>query len=433
MVSPRQQEMTCAACMLGQPGKEENMQKDKDRDLLVRELKEKLDWYTLFASEEEYDAGAVESILYLLDRLEPIEENDIPRKSEAWERFQELACRQEELLPVPEMRGDRTEKACRAGEKGREVSAAAAPENGIGEAAGTEEPKDSTGEAAGTDEPKDGMGEMHAVKEKKASEFRKFRAPDTADFGAEISAELGISGFSASKAGACLPKTGSIRFFGTGCPAQGRFTAGMWHFAMGHKYIAATIVIALILAVSGTAEAIATGGNDFFYWLEQDDTGTKMMTSPTDLEAETDTNECTYLSREEMPDWTQDWLEIEEKFEMPEGYEWQYYEVSEFMYRRYVGSNYLNRTTNSEILLGAWLYQDKLSYHEEGFMGYSYVDDFEVYSQKMNIYNKTEESGRTFYIIAFYEEKCKYFIRGEDNLEELKKWVVKYLDCVKSI
>ncbi|MCI8801354.1 MAG: hypothetical protein HFH88_16335, partial [Lachnospiraceae bacterium] len=126
------------------------MQKDKDRDLLVRELKEKLDWYTLFASEEEYDAGAVESILYLLDRLEPIEENDIPRKSEAWERFQELACRQEELLPVPEMRGDRTEKACRAGEKGREVSAAETPENGMEEAAGTEEPKDSTGEAAGT-------------------------------------------------------------------------------------------------------------------------------------------------------------------------------------------------------------------------------------------------------------------------------------------
>lgn len=394
------------------------MQEDKNKDLLVKELKEKLDWYTLFASEEEYDAGAVESILYLLDRLEPIEETDIPRKSEAWERFQELACRQEELLPVPEMRGDRTEKACRAGEKGREVSDAAAPENGMGE-------------AAGTDEPKDGMGEMHAVKEKKASEFRKFRAPDTADFGAEISAELGISGFSVSKAGACLPKTGSIRFFGTGCPAQGRFTAGMWHFAMGHKYIAATIVIALILAVSGTAEAIATGGNDFFYWLEQDDTGTKMMTSPTDLEAETDTNECTYLSREEMPDWTQEWLEIEEKFEMPEGYEWQYYEAGEVEYRKYVGSNYQNVLRKDEILLGYWIYQKKISYHEESFVGYNYVEEYEEASKQMSVYSKVEETGDVFYIISFYEGNCKYFIRGQDNLEELKVLVERYWNCVK--
>ena len=407
------------------------MQKDKDRDLLVRELKEKLDWYTLFASEEEYDAGAVESILYLLDRLEPIEENDIPRKSEAWERFQELACRQEELLPVPEMRGDRTEKACRAGEKGREVSAAAAPENGMGEAAGTEEPKDSTGEAAGTDEPKDGMGEMHAVKEKKASEFRKFRAPDTADFGAEISAELGISGFSASKAGACLPKTGSIRFFGTGCPAQGRFTAGMWHFAMGHKYIAATIVIALILAVSGTAEAIATGGNDFFYWLEQDDTGTKMMTSPTDLEAETDTNECTYLSREEMPDWTQDWLEIEEKFEMPEGYEWQYFEVRAIEYRQYVGSIYLNKDKDMEISLGFWKYEGKITYNKEEFIGYNYVESFESMQKHMDVYSRIEESGKIYYIICFFEDNGKYFIHGQDNLEEIKRLIVKYWNCVK--
>nr|WP_297864355.1 hypothetical protein [uncultured Acetatifactor sp.] len=395
------------------------MQEDKNKDLLVKELKEKLDWYTLFASEEEYDAGAVESILYLLDRLEPIEENDIPRKSEAWERFQELACRQEELLPVPEMRGDRTEKACRAGEKGREVSDAAAPENGMGE-------------AAGTDEPKDGMGEMHAVKEKKASEFRKFRAPDTADFGAEISAELGISGFSVSKAGACLPKTGSIRFFGTGCPAQGRFTAGMWHFAMGHKYIAATIVIALILAVSGTAEAIATGGNDFFYWLEQDDTGTKMMTSPTDLEAETDTNECTYLSREEMPDWTQEWLEIEEKFEMPEGYEWQYFEAKEVENRQYIVSHYLRENGKKEIILGVSSYEKALSYNKEEFIDYGYVENNNINLKNVKVYSKKEETGEIFYIMCFYKNNSKYFVWGRDELEELKTLIEKYQEYIEN-
>ena len=45
----------------------------EDRDLLIKELKEKLDWYTLEASDEEYDEKAVESsplsgLLYPADR-----------------------------------------------------------------------------------------------------------------------------------------------------------------------------------------------------------------------------------------------------------------------------------------------------------------------------------------------------------------------------
>lgn len=118
---------------------------------------------------------------------------------------------------------------------------------------------------------------------------------------------------------------------------------------------------------------------------------------------------------------------------MPEGYEWQYFETSEFMYRRYVGSNYSNRNTNTEILLGAWLYEDKLSYHEEGFMGYSYVDDFEADSQKMGIYRKTEETGDIFYIISFYEGNCQYYIGGQDDLERLKALAKQYWSCVKTI
>ena len=91
-----------------------NMQKSSNNQEFERKLKEELDWYTLYASEEEYDEKAVESILYLLDRWDPLEEEVIPSEKEAWVRFQEVIKNQQELLPVPETSGT----SMRSGGKG---------------------------------------------------------------------------------------------------------------------------------------------------------------------------------------------------------------------------------------------------------------------------------------------------------------------------
>ena len=390
------------------------MQENKDRDVLIKELKEKLDWYTWCASEEEYDAKAVESILYLLDRQQPVEEADIPAKSEAWERFEELVENQKELLPLPEAVGSEAGKAGYT--------------DGVGH-------RDTKTDMPGV--PASGEGK---ARDPKAPGFGKADVEMAEDFGfgedgfgtSGFGARPTPNGFGKGKSGGPGFGAGSRESTNPAVPARKKVVVRMWNFAMRHKGIAAAIVIALILAVSGTADAIATGNTGFFYWMKQDDTGTQMMTSPSNLEAVTDTNECTYLKREDMPEWTQDWLEIEEKFEMPEGYEWQYYETSEVAYRRYIGSNYHNAFRKDELFLGVWIYQEQISYHGESFVGYDYIEDYEDDSQRMSIYSKVEETGDTYYIISFYEGNCKYFIRGQDNLEDLKVLVEKYWNCVKN-
>lgn len=50
----------------------------------------------------------------------------------------------------------------------------------------------------------------------------------------------------------------------------------------------------------------------------------------------------------------------------------------------------------------------------------------------MSIYKKTEETGENFYIICFYEGNCRFYVRGQDNLDELKGFAKKYLECVKN-
>ena len=75
------------------------MPENKKWDIQVNGLGEKLKWYMLYASDEEYDEKAVESIMYLLDKWEPLEEGAVPPVEESWKRFLAVADRKE-LLPT---------------------------------------------------------------------------------------------------------------------------------------------------------------------------------------------------------------------------------------------------------------------------------------------------------------------------------------------
>ena len=46
--------------------------------------------------------------------------------------------------------------------------------------------------------------------------------------------------------------------------------------------------------------------------------------------------------------------------------------------------------------------------------------------------DRKEESGIIYYTICFYEGNCKYSIRGQERLDELKGLANSYWDCVKN-
>ena len=299
---------------------------------LEKGLKEKLNWYTRYASEEEFDEKAVESILYLLDHTDPLEENTLHTPDEAWEKFQEIVKNQRELLPLSEDKLPRNPYA---------------PD----------------------DKPKNRR------------------------------------------------------------PGKGKIAK----FVQSHKILAAAALLLLILAVSGTIQAGANviQNNGFFFWMKRDDTGIEMITSPEDLDVKTgNIKRQVYQSRDELPDWTKEWLEIEAEFEMPDNYEWQYYETNEFAGRNTVSTDYLNEKTKEEIILGVWIYFGTAYYREE-FIGYNYVQSYEIDQKQMDVYNRIEETGEVFYMICFYEGNYKYFMWGQDNLEELKILTEQYWACVE--
>lgn len=326
----------------------EDMQKSNKNEALERKLKEELNWYTLYASEEEYDEKAVESILYLLDRWDPLEEGIVPTEKEAWDRFQQVIENQQELLPVPE-------PLMTAPGGGREV-----------------------------------LGEFGFGPQKK-------RFP--------------------GKKGAWKKEGSKIV-----------------RFVYRHKIVAAVILLCMILLVGNTIYAVTNPEDGFFFWMKKDDSGVEMYTSPEGLDGNMEKTENVFYDRESVPQWAQEWLKIEAdmELELSEDYEWQYFEANELENRKHVASHYAIAGKEQEIVLGVWIFLEKVSYGKEGFADYSYVDSYVSIKENIDIFKKTEKTGEIFYILCFYNGNSKYYVRGQDNLEELKDLIEKYLCCIKN-
>ena len=454
-------------------------------DSLKKRLKKELNWYTLYASKEEYDEKAVKSILYLLDTWDPLDEEDMPDVDEEWEKFQKIAERRE-LLPLSEavsvpgagpMRearlmpagvqeaGDRLELDVAAKREARLMSA------GVQETGDVPEldravMRENGPVPVGVQETEDvpeldrvvmcengpvpvGVRQVESMpasdnaplSECASAAGRNARLTENLvavkDFGRDgdlVQEEKSASGKSSmadtENHGDTIPSElpeGSEKSGKTAAAKRNRVVA----FAMRHKAVVAAALVLMIFAVGNSIHAVANPDTGFFFWLERDDSGVEMMTVPEEFTNMTDIKGKVVYSGEEVPEWGQEWLQIEDAVEVPQDYQWRYFEVNDLLNRKILSSSYFNSDRSRQIVLGVLNYLDKASYYREEFTGYSYVESYEGVDEKvMDVYSR-EEAGEIFYIISFYEGNCKYFVNGQKDLEELKGLAEEYWKCVQ--
>ena len=488
------------------------MQENKKRELLDSKLREELNWYTLYASDEEYDQKAVDSILYLLDRWEPLKEGTVPPVEESWKRFLKVAGGKE-LLPLEDEAEAQKPVAGEGEVEARKsvsgISEAEARKQVEGEVearkpvAGRSEverlklmPGESEAEAQksvsgisedearkpvpGEDEARksvsgisedearksvsgiseaearksvSGRNEAEAQKQVPEESEAAFLATQKRKTGEGLlpanetveglrsvqKAESGEALFLSENAGEDKPESikediaGNIvqispeededlSVVGTGKQNGHKKAGKLAKFASRHKMIAAAVLVLMVLMVGNTIHAVANPERGFFFWLDRDDSGVKMMTSPEGLDVVTNDDICTYYNQEDVPEWAKEWTQIETgiDFGTQDAYELSYIEISESDNRQHIASHYMCESLNKEIVVGVWVYWDKVSYFKEEFVGYDFVQSYEFAGKDMDIYKRTEDTGRIYYTICFYEENCKCYVTGQ-NLDEIKK------------
>lgn len=402
------------------------MQKNNNEKMLKRELKDKLDWYTMYASEKEYDEMAVESILYLLDHIEPLEEGSVPPSEEAWERFLKGKENARELLPL----------------NGKEAAALREEIRRLGRNENSVVSKNESGVAGRNESSIIGRNEssVAGINESSiASRYETGYEDEIRVFTSGGESAVASNAIGDSRAEMAEDSRLHFRLHGNAMGAKRKDSVlpgkkgKIAGFMLRYKAAAAVLLMVTAVAIGGSLQAGAVKNDGFFFWLKRDETGTEMITSPSTLEGvASETGSNVYYDRNEMPEWTQDWLKIEEEFEMPENFEWQYYETKQFDFAKSINGYYFNQNIKQEIVLGVYIYEENTFYNRDGYANFDYVDSYEVNQKQMDIYNKKEESGIVHYTICFYEGNCKYSIRGQEGLDKLKGLANSYWDCVKN-
>ena len=296
--------------------------KKQDNESLIQEIQKRLDWYTMEASDEEFDADEVQNLLKLLDGLTPEEEKDRLSSDEVVDNFWKYCAEREEEERI------------------------------LAEADETEKKKE------------------HKV----LHYFQKHRA----------------------------------------------------------VVVAAAVLIVIMLGGSWQMAVNAEKHGGFFWWMDKNEEGTTMITSPeTHVRDSIKKVKESYYSIENVPQIYKKYVDI--PYEIMQLYEEQYTmsriqivkaDESDTIYE------FFNKGQDEILHFEIKIYPRKILRVRETYPGYVFCEEFENDGINLEVFSKQEDNGNQNYIIYFYYGNEKYAVVGINDKELLKKIAVKYQEAI---
>lgn len=296
--------------------------KKQDNESLIQEIQKRLDWYTMEASDEEFDADEVQNLLKLLDSLTPEEEKDRLSSDEVVDNFWKYCAEREEEERI------------------------------LAEADETEKKKE------------------HKV----LHYFQKHRA----------------------------------------------------------VAVAAAVLIVIMLGGSWQMAVNAEKHGGFFWWMDKNEEGTTMITSPeTHVRDSIKKVKENYYSIENVPQIYKKYVDI--PYEIMQLYEEQYTmsriqivkaDESDTIYE------FFNKGQDEILHFEIKIYPRKILRVRETYPGYVFCEEFENDGINLEVFSKQEDNGNQSYIIYFYYGNEKYAFVGINDKDFLKEIAIKYQEAV---
>ena len=296
--------------------------KKQDNESLIQEIQKRLDWYTMEASDEEFDADEVQNLLKLLDSLTPEEEKDRLSSDEVVDNFWKYCAEREEEERI------------------------------LAEADETEKKKE------------------HKV----------------------------------------------------------------LHYFQKHRAVAGAAAVLMVIMLGGSwqmaVNAEKHGG--FFWWMDKNEEGTTMITSPeTHVRDSIKKVKENYYSIENVPQIYKKYVDI--PYEIMQLYEEQYTmsriqivkaDESDTIYE------FFNKGQDEILHFEIKIYPRKILRVRETYPGYVFCEEFENDGINLEVFSKQEDNGNQSYIIYFYYGNEKYAVVGINDKDFLKEIAIKYQEAV---
>lgn len=296
--------------------------KKQDKESLIQEIQKRLDWYTMEASDEEFDADEVQNLLKLLDSLIPEEEKDRLSSDEVVDNFWKYCAEREE--------------------------------------------------------------EERILAEAEESEKKKEHK--------------------------------------------------VLHYLQKHRAVAVAAAVLIVIMLGGSwqmaVNAEKHGG--FFWWMDKNEEGTTMITSPEGVnENSIRRAEENYYSVDEVPRKYKKYIAI--PYEIMSLYEGQYSmmriqiaeaDESDTVYV------FFNKGQDEILHFEIKMYPREILRVRETYPGYVFCEEFENDGIDLEVFSKQEDNGNQSYIIYFYYGNEKYAVVGINDKEFLKEIAIKYQETI---
>lgn len=296
--------------------------KKQDKESLIQEIQKRLDWYTMEASDEEFDADEVQNLLKLLDGLTPEEEKDRLSSDEVVDNFWKYCAEREEEERI------------------------------LAEADETEKKKE------------------HKV----LHYFQKHRA----------------------------------------------------------VAVAAAVLIVIMLGGSWQMAVNAEKHGGFFWWMDKNEVGTTMITSPEMVgENPQKSVQKVYNRIEDVPDIYREYVNVpyEIMCSFNDGYSMSRIETIETDESDTI-NEFFSKEKNPILHFKIKIYPQEILRVRETYPGYVFCEEFENEGIDLEVFRKQEDNGNLSYIIYFYYGNEKYAVAGINDKEFLKEIAVKYQEAV---
>ena len=296
--------------------------KKQDNESLIQEIQKRLDWYTMEASDEEFDADEVQNLLKLLDGLTPEEEKDRLSSDEVVDNFWKYCAEREEEERI----------------------------------------------LAEADEPE--KKKEHKV----LHYFQKHRA----------------------------------------------------------VVVAAAVLIVIMLGGSWQMAVNAEKHGGFFWWMDKNEEGTTMITSPEVAGENPQKNvQKVYNRIEDVPEIYREYVNVpyEIMCSFNDGYSMSRIETIETDESDTINEFFI-REKNEILYFRIKIYPQEILRVEETYPGYVFCEKLENDGIDLEVFSKQEDNGNQSYIVYFYYGNEKYAVAGINDKEFLKEIAVKYQEAV---
>ena len=203
------------------------------------------------------------------------------------------------------------------------------------------------------------------------------------------------------------------------------------HYFQKHRavVVAAAVLIVIMLGGSWQMAVNAEKHGGFFWWMDKNEEGTTMITSPETIDNSDNYAVLSYKKIEDIPEQYVKYAQIPVTNTLLKGYHLDSIKIvvtddAHTIYEYFVDDS------NDLIYFEIKIYEQEILRVRETYPGYEFCEEFENDGINLEVFKRNEDNGKQRYVIYFYYGNEKYAVIGMVGNEKLKEIAIEYQKAV---